>query len=182
MGNAIGDLEAAGANFREFTDSWFVFLTAFKSTYTTLEQGAKVSAQSRQWFGAKARERRGDELLQYLFQARNDEEHGLEAGAEPVPGRITVEVKIPDSLRLDLSYIQTAGGEARLPNGTAAKIHEHILPSIILAPVRDRDRSTIYRPPVSHLGAPLADKSPLGVAKIGFGYLVGMVKEAEVLK
>lgn len=65
------------ANHNDFADAWYLFLVAAKNVLTTLEQGAKSSAQSRQWFGAKKQERKDDPLLQYLFQARNDEEHGL---------------------------------------------------------------------------------------------------------
>lgn len=63
-------------------DDWQFFLVAFKGIYTVLEQGAKASAQSRQWFGAKKAQRKADPMLDYLFHARNDEEHGLENSAD----------------------------------------------------------------------------------------------------
>lgn len=177
---AIRELEAGG-DFDEFTDTWFTFLTAFKSTYTALEQGAKSSPQSRQWFGCKARERRGDELLQYLYQARNDEEHGLEEVAKAVPGRLMLEIKIPESLQIDLSNVQIAGDLARLPNGDSAKVIENIMPRVILVPVRDRERRE-YQPPQRHLGTELSDASPLAVAKLAQSYLQEMIREAEGLK
>lgn len=62
----------------EFTDTWYQFLVTYKNVYTALEQAAKGSAQSRQWFGGKKNERRDDPLLQYLFQARDADEHGIE--------------------------------------------------------------------------------------------------------
>jgi hypothetical protein len=177
---AIRELEE-GVSFEGFTDIWFTFLTAYKSIYTTLEQGAKSSPQSQQWFDAKASERRGDELLLYLYQARNDEEHGLEDVTKPVPGKVALEIKVPDSLQIDLSNVQFAGDRARLPNGDTAKVIENILPHIILVPVRDRKRKE-YHPPAVHLNAELQDASLLGVARLAYAYMERMVKEAEGLK
>ncbi|MEL7687903.1 hypothetical protein AAG596_08325, partial [Citromicrobium bathyomarinum] len=55
--NALDQLKAAASD-AEFEDAWFIFLTSWKGIYTTLEQGAKSSAQSRQWFGGKKAERK----------------------------------------------------------------------------------------------------------------------------
>lgn len=177
---AIRELEAGGT-FEAFTDTWFSFLTAYKSIYTALEQGAKLSAQSRQWFGSKSSERRRDQLLQYLYQARNDEEHGLENATKAVPGRATLEIVVPDSLQIDLSNVTFHGNTARLPNGDAAKVIENIPPHVILVSVQDRGRNE-YQPPTTHLGIPIQDASPLGVARLAQAYMERMVKEAEGLK
>ena len=175
--------EAGGwSTFEEFTDLWFTFLTSFKSTYTALEQGSKCSAQSRQWFGAKSSERRGDELLRYLYQARNDEEHGLDQGARAVPGRMTLKVTVPESLQIDLSTAHVENGIARMPGGQHADVVEQCSPHIALIPVRDRDKAKEYPVPTIHLGVPLTDRSPLNVANLAHAYLGTMVKEAEGLK
>lgn len=176
---AIRELDAGGT-FEAFTDAWFSFLTAYKSIYTALEQGAKVSPQSRQWFGSKSSERRADELLQYLYQARNDEEHGLENATKAVPGRATLEIVVPDSLQIDLSNVVFDGNTARLPNGDMAKVIENIPPHVILIPVQDRGRNE-YRPPTAHLGKSIQDASPLGVARLAQSYMVRMAYEAEQL-
>jgi hypothetical protein len=65
-----------------FEANWTDFLIASHTVYTSLEQGAKDNATSRQWFGSKKRERREDPLLQYVHQARNADEHGLERSYE----------------------------------------------------------------------------------------------------
>jgi hypothetical protein len=69
------------ADFDAFSEQWYIFLHAAKGVYITIEQGAKASAQSRQWFGRKNNERKSDPLLRYISEARNDDEHGI---AEPV--------------------------------------------------------------------------------------------------
>ncbi|MEQ1883291.1 MAG: hypothetical protein ABL878_20240, partial [Burkholderiales bacterium] len=68
-------------DFDAFSEQWYVFLHAAKGVYTTLEQGAKTSAQSRQWFAGKNAARKNDSLLRYVSEARNDDEHGIE---EPI--------------------------------------------------------------------------------------------------
>lgn len=67
-------------------DHWVEFLVAWKGTYNHIEQAAKSTPQERQWFGRVARERRQDPLLNYVFEARNDEEHGLDRSAKPHGG------------------------------------------------------------------------------------------------
>lgn len=183
MRKAVANIAADGgwSTFEDFTDLWFTFLTAFKSTYTALEQGSKVSPQTMQWFGAKARQRRGDELLQYLYQARNDEEHGLDQGTRAVPGRMTLQVTVPESLQIDLSNVQAANGMTRLPDGQLATVIEQQSPHIALVPVRDRDKAKAHPVPTRHLGEPIKDQSPLNIAKLALAYLTGMVKEVEGL-
>lgn len=183
MRKAVADMAAGGglSTFEDFTDLWFTFLTAFKSTYTALEQGSKISPQSRQWFGAKSTLRRGDELLQYLYQARNDEEHGLDQGTKAVPGRMTLQLTVPDSLQIDLSNVQVDNGMARLPDGQLAKVIEQQSPHIALVPVCDRDKSKTHPVPTRHLGLPVEDQSPLNIAQHALAYLAGMVKEIEGL-
>jgi hypothetical protein len=67
---------------REMAEDWVVFLLAWKAVYTTLETGSKASAQSRQWFGSIKAERKMEPMLDYLFHARNDDEHGLDKSAQ----------------------------------------------------------------------------------------------------
>jgi len=40
-------------------------------------QGAKGYGRSEAWFGRKKKERRDDDLLKYMWQARNSDEHGI---------------------------------------------------------------------------------------------------------
>jgi hypothetical protein len=79
----------------EFCDTWYQFLVTYKNVYTALDQGSKASPQSRQWFGAKKNERRDDPLLQYLFQARDADEHGIESVTQFVPGSLAIGVAKP---------------------------------------------------------------------------------------
>jgi len=166
--------------YNEFTDVWYTFLTAAKGIYTTLEQGAKTSPQSRQWFGAKARERRSDGLLQYVYQARDDEEHGIEPGSELVPGYTAIGKTAPgfsSKIRVDTG----SRGEMHVASldGKPVLI-EQVFPHVQLITVRGRD-GKLYLPPEGHLGQPLEDKSPGSVAQLTIAYLIALLEEAKRL-
>ena len=178
---AVGDLEAC-RDYETFTQIWFTFLNASKSVYTVLEQGAKASARSRQWFGAKAEERRRDPLLQYVYQARNNEEHGLLSSSEHVPGSLAIGVNKPGfSAQIRFDTDASKGLVATSLDGKPVLI-EQTLPHVKLIRVHGRDAAReIYDPPEMHGGLKIADTSPLGVAKLMVTYLAAMVSEAALL-
>lgn len=164
----------------QFHETWFAFLTAAKSIYTALETGSKISSpQSRQWFGGKQRERREDALLQYVYQARNDEEHGLDTQAEMSPGYFGIRVKrgystsIVGSMKDGVFTFASTDGKPML----LETMPEHIS----LKAVTGRG-GEIFRPPNTHLGQRIDfGFMPLPVAEKAIAYLASMVAEAEQL-
>ncbi len=194
---AIHDLEES-KTFTEFNDVWYNFLCAFKNVYTVLEQGAKASPQSRQWFGEKQKERRADDLLQYVYEARNDDEHGLGASLEFKPEMHEIGIAAPGYSK----SIVLNGGPFKnvvLSGGVAAASFEGMPPpkgiqitsldgkpvlnrytpaTVILVNVNARG-NRVLSPPNSHLGNQLADTSPLGVARQAIIYLESLVADAE---
>jgi hypothetical protein len=178
-------------DFERFSDEWFIFLTAWKSVYTTLEQGAKVSPQSRQWFGGKKTERRDDPLLNYLFQARNDEEHGLSPGLRA--GAIDVMFGLPDGglpvpegtpdAEITVTAQQVGGMmvvRATRSDGGPIEVRNSRGPHIRLEDATTRDGKKAYAP-IGHKGKRLDDYTPRGVARVGLDYLTALVREAEAL-
>ncbi|MDR6288624.1 hypothetical protein E9232_001131 [Inquilinus ginsengisoli] len=180
---AIKELEECN-NFESFCDIWFTFLTSAKGIYTVLEQGAKISPQSRQWFGAKSAERRNDELLQYVYQARNDDEHGIEPISKEVPGRLSVGVRkegYSDSIIFNANLERGVGKiEMRSLDGKPILI-EQTFPHIALITVRGRGKD-LYDPPKYHKGKILTDISPSNIAKIALSYLSELVESASMLR
>lgn len=176
---ALADLQTA-SDPEEFADHWFVFLTSWKAVYTVLEQGAKTSPQSRQWFGAKKAIRRADPLLQYLFEARNDEVHGLTQSVAHTTAHRTLmrTTREVSSFRIVHSY----NGHVRLigPDGEdCAEIVQQLPPGPELKPVIARGGIT-YRPPTQHLGQDV-DVSVIGIATAALKYVDELVDEAEKL-
>jgi hypothetical protein len=178
---AAGDLHAC-KDYRTFVDTWYTFITASKNIWTVLEQGAKDNAQCRQWFGTKANYRRADELLQYLFEARNDDEHGLDAITEHVPGTLKVGVNKPGFSNAMHIKNLVIDGEGQISFETESLDGKPILveqtPSYArLAQIRPRGRPPMH-PPTSHLGTALSDNSPVAVADTAVVYLEALVAEA----
>lgn len=197
---ALSDLEASTSH-RDFSDHWYTFLTAFKNIYTVLEQGAKSSPQSRQWFGSKATFRRGDPLLQYVYQARNDDEHGLASSINLKPMQTEIGVSRPGFSQTQIlnggpfRNVEVSGGfgsNARFTGALPADLSVTSLDNkpvlikrtpatTILVDVSDRDRQTKYQPPTTHLGKPIADVYPLAVAELAAEYAEALLAEASKL-
>lgn len=176
---AIEDLRQC-QDFDTFNDIWYTFLAAFKNVYTVLEQGTKNSAQGRQWFGGRKHERRQDPLLQYLYQARNDNEHGINNVAEYVPGEVRGGVRKPGfSNSMRFSVIDGQITQLESLDGLPVLV-ERTLPHVKLVRVHDR-AGRPYDPPDQHRGQNLTDRSPLHVATLAVDYLGDFVAEAERL-
>lgn len=169
-------------DFETFTDLWYTFLTATKNIYTAIKNGSK-SAQDRQWFGAKDAERRNDELLQYLFQARDDDEHGLDMGAEHVRGSIGIGARregFATGVRINFLRIDGRGNAfANLESIDGLPIAiEQRPPHIALRPVTGRG-PVVYAPPTKHKGHEIDGRYPEPVARLALAYFEELVGEAE---
>ncbi len=174
---------AACQNHQDFSDQWYGFLVAAKNVYTSLEQGSKVSPPARQWYGGKKQERRDDPLLQYLFQARDDDEHGLEPVTEFDPGGIGIQVNKPgfsQGMLIERLTVMDDGEiqlKAKSLDGKPILI-EQTLPHTKLAVVTGRG-GVKYQPPTGHLGKALESGLPLPVAELAVQYLTRLISEAE---
>ena len=196
---ALAELKSS-RTFSDFSDSWYVVLTSSKNIYTVLEQGAKSSPQSMQWFGAKKQIRKSDPLLQYMFEARNDDEHGLGSAVQLKPELHEIGVAGPgysNAVRLDggpFSNVVIQGcGTAVAFEGGPPPPDLRITPldgkpvrvrrtpaTTTLIPIAARgDR--VYAPPTHHLGQRLQDASPVAVAELNIAYLESVLGEAEAI-
>lgn len=66
-----------GEGFPCFRKAWRYFLWHYVSGYSKLETGAQGDAQSKAWFDELVEFSKGDELLNYLHQARHLSDHRL---------------------------------------------------------------------------------------------------------
>jgi len=183
------------ASFQDTTDQWYMFLHAAKGIYTTLEQGAKATPQARQWFGKKNQERRSDELLRYISEARNDDEHGIESVTKLEKGHSLFGVAEKGFSQ----HVQDANGNVFIDCGVAIRVHEDveglivpklksldkmpiksekIPPRAVLVTVKDRSKN-IFNPPSVHLNRKIDGYDPLIVASLAFEYLARLLDEAE---
>jgi len=163
--------------FERLADHWSTFLIALNGVYAALEQGAKSSPQSRQWFGMKKNERRKDPLLQYLHQARNADEHGIAPVTKMTPLNVrhlsgdplTELIVEEDRLRIGVGKDQTA----------TVRVY---VPTFILTTVSDTRFGDSFEPPTHHMGKPVEHtKSPPSVGALALAYAEALVLEAEAI-
>lgn len=154
----------------DFSDNWYLFLVSWKGIYTILKAGALGNAKSQQWFGGMEKARKSDGLLQYLYEARNDEEHGLN----------TTVGFCPDMRQIGETFEEYAPGriELRQPPHPSVylEVREVLPPGPELKAVEARGNRT-YAPPFLHLGnfAPMA---PISVAILAADYAEKLIQEA----
>lgn len=170
-------------SYDDFSDNWYLFLVAAKNVLTMLEQGSKDTPQCRQWFGGIKERRRSDPLLQYLFQARDDDEHGIADVTKLEPSQLLIGKAAPGySNSISMSFTTDAYGRPTFHkleshDGLPVLIEEHGEHAVLM-PVTGRGGVT-YQPPAEHLGQPLPDKMPVTVGKAAVSWLASVVDEAE---
>ena len=165
-------MQHAGLNMATYESAWTYFLTAASGVYSKLEQGAKTNGKSQAWYGRVKHERRKDQLLSYLHHARNTEEHSLESSADQVG--ITMTPANP--------LVRIEGDTIYLPqNMKPGPIANFKAPYLRLLDVKDNLHGDVFKVPENHLGQKIVDNSPLGVAKLGLGYLETLVMAADLL-
>ena len=173
--------------FREYEIAWSQFLIEAARIYTKLEAGSKNSGVSKSWFGRMKNERRTDPLLRYIRYARNSDEHGLEDITRRTASGMIASFEPSDVVRVSLSARRTEGGsieikdmQLKTPGGGFTEV-ELIAPRIELMAAYDDRFHDSAAPPVNHLGRPIEDTSPLGVAELAIRFLERMIAEATQL-
>jgi hypothetical protein len=161
-------------DFAKIENAWAAFLVAAGRVYTKLEQGSKISAKSKAWWGKKLHERRTDPLLCYVWHARNADEHTLQQITE----RQDTSVKFVEPTEQDDGALHEAmKGETRpwVPLALTEIVWAHVKFLDVI------DRGVRYSAPQTHLGVEITDTSPANMAGMVLAYLEVMLKEADQL-
>jgi hypothetical protein len=168
-------------SFHEFLDEWSTILNACNNVFTKLEKGARMNAKSRQWMGGKKQFRKTDELLAYLHQARNADEHGLLDVAKHHEGAIGFGIR-PGYGSLHIKSLTMVNGQITVDTDQPEALQVNVTPpSTQLERVYD-DRSDRWYPvPSAHNGQPIADKSPDVIARLAIDYCAALIIECEAL-
>lgn len=160
----------SASSFQATALAWEDFIMAAGTFYSKLEQGSKTNGQSKAWFGRKKNERKTDQLLQYIHQARNAEEHGIAEITQVYGNKIELRSKGSFvTLRSDGKQwnVVNEHGDVGWPDAR-----------ITLVTVKDGRFGDSFDPPDQHLGRPVPDHSPLTVAEMSISYLEGVLEEA----
>jgi len=171
----------AGEDQEAFQIHWLDFLIQWKGAYTKVQQAAKDTPQELQWFGGVARERKADPLLRYLFEARNDGEHGINYSARHAgshfrfvtEGRELLIRKNDDGS----IYLRPDGTPEAYDDGKLVEVVEFRSAESCLLEVKEYDGKKIVPPPTMHLGHPMEPK-PHIAADLGLKWLKETISSA----
>jgi hypothetical protein len=168
------DAFRAAKDFAAAERAWRDFLLAMGGIYNKLEQGAKSSAKSAEWFDHKWEQRRDDDLLRYLNYARNTDEHGLEPVTERHPGGAPL--PFGHTARMSIQALD----ETMQPVGTpdAAYVSG---PALMLTRVYSERLKKFCDPPRLHRGQALTNPLTESVTAAALAYGALMIREAEEL-
>lgn len=184
---ALEQLQQA-AGLAEAQLAWSDLLSAASRIYSKLEQGSKINGKAKAWFGRRKSERKNDPLLSYIHHARNSDEHGIEEITANIPrGSSTIGFRQPyDPDKLE-------GKQIRIGSDTKGnvvvtdfdpeifEVISYARAALVLTRVTDTRYGDGFDPPRQHLGMPLDDVSPLGIAKLALPYLEQLTKEARAI-
>lgn len=172
----------ASDSYESFQSAWTDLLIHLNSVYSILEQGSRGNGKSEAWFGRKKNERRTDPLLQYVHQARNSDEHGIEPITKLEPGGIGIGVA-GESVHIERMTFDGRGNMNAIINPIDGKYPTVRIrgPRATLIPVKNAQFGDTFHPPTEHLGEKLTDTSPTAVARLAYSHHAKVIEEAENL-
>ncbi|WP_454886184.1 hypothetical protein [Sphingomonas oryzagri] len=180
--NEICALESDGKfDFMKFARLWSQYLSAWKGVYTVLEQGAKGSAESEAWFEAAKQARIADPILNYLYHARNADEHGLKRVVGFTTGTQVFELDQPATgfEKLQIERNRITGQFTASVDGSPIRMIASSGPGFALEPVHKRNGRQVGPPLYS--GDQYDFLTPRRAAEMGLEHIRNIIEAAAAL-
>jgi hypothetical protein len=153
------------AGWMQFVDSLEEFWARF------FDEGKTAFTSFQPWAGAIDAQRKADELLNYLYQARHQSQHGRIAMLWEEPklliapnfnGHIRGFKLFPDgTYEIDATPLQPT-----LPDATIT----HDPGNAILPIIKNKKHRQTFNPPIHFKGQPLQELTPISVAQLGLDF------------
>jgi hypothetical protein len=170
------ELARAAMSFDDFESAWEDFLTAINKVRSALWVGAEESLAGSQWQKSWKKTATEDPLLAYLREARNTQEHSVEAVTAHFPGGVLVEPG--GQLRIQIAQDPSRRLGFRLDpveSEGVIRVPSHAK----LVSVTDKS-GNIIDVPTEHLSVTLGDTSPIAVGAIAIKYYA-LIDQAKAL-
>ena len=159
----------------QFEEQWKEFLRRTERTWNKAHAHFGKSPKWNSWQRKVEQQRKSDELLLYLVQARGADEHTVNEISERQPGGIGINPAVGNSLFIERMEIRN-GQIVELRSPQAIRID--LLPAQIrLLPVTNRGRK--YEVPTSHLGSRIDPSNVIEIAKAAYSFYEKVLAEAE---
>lgn len=163
---AIERMEAA-TNL-EIEDEWKNFLGALERIWRKVERACQPQVNTFQpWQGEYARLRKKDQLLRYLKNARDVEDHTIYQTLKEMESESLITIGGPG----DAVYIKKLNidrGKIVEYDGSHPLTFTYKPERLELT--RVKNNSKWYNPPLNHLGKPINDQNPVAIAKLGLEF------------
>jgi hypothetical protein len=161
-------------SFEEFEESWREFLRRIDRVWNKAGAHFKRSPKWTGWAKKFIAMRTKDELLSYLMQARNADEHTVGEIAAKEPGEIAINAA-DTSRAMYIRKLEIQNGRMYLDADNAVVI---LVPDRAkLLPVTNRGKT--YAAPVKHLGSDIDPNNILDVAERGLRFYEKFLSDAE---
>jgi hypothetical protein len=159
--------------FQLFDQYWRSFLYSFTRIYNALKTGSRGDPKSEAWFGILVNKQRKDQLLSYIHQARNSEDHGIEEVTE----KVGIKVISTDPR----AVVGTDGVSVTIPEDMPVGVEfaQLVAPSVRLKDVEDKRYRTTFPVPEFHLDQRLSNNEPITIARLAVKYISEVIDEAE---
>lgn len=164
----------------EFEHAWGHFLDCLQLAFVRMHTEGKITFTSFQpWVCRYENERKNDPLLQYMYQARHQYQHGLVPIAWSAPHAVigrgfmghVKDIKIyPDG-----TY--AIDSQSMAPNGKEAAVEINPGEPVLVDIFNKKYNQTFVVPSV-HLGKPIANASPRAIAQMTLSYHENMIAAA----
>jgi hypothetical protein len=167
----------------DFDRSWSEFLSSLDAIYNCLGQSIGGNEKSRKWYSKLVSLRKEDELLCYLWHARNSDFHGLEAPAHFEGPQLRIggaaDVGFSRHMTINFSHDGEKQSISAIPNDGKPIFVEKSKPKMKLLSVLDR--GIVYNPPDSHLGNSLKGLSLIEIGELALIFFTEKMNEAHEL-
>jgi hypothetical protein len=169
--NAIKRMREA-ATHDAFAEAWRQFLDSIEKLWNKAERACQpVHQRFAPWQGKYTALRRSDELLRYVKQARDADNHSIQEILAPVHAGVVVKGPVT----ISSGKIHGSGEVEGLRTDRPIKIEKYEK----LMPVKVKNSGHWCDVPTQHLGKPLRDPNPLSVAELTLAFYRDFIFQIE---
>jgi hypothetical protein len=169
---ALDDMHQA-KTLEDYAISWRSFLDRIEKAWKKAERECQpFRNRFEPWQGKFAALRKSDELVRYLFQARNADQHTIQPTTVEMLGLLQLEIPPLGTVELQLDQEKQT-----LKIIGACTFSVKPCRSYLLLPIQNK--GVTYQPPTEHLGEKLPRNDSFFVAEKGLAFYDDFVAQAE---
>jgi len=159
-------------SFEEFEEHWKTYLFCIEKVWNKIERSCMEFGDFQPWQGQYKKLRKKDELLQYIKQARDTDNHSIQDLSTLKKSRLNMTPLNKGSHTI--KHMVVVSGQLQHYEGDPMKVE--FTPATIKAN-RVKNNGRWYNPPRSHLGKRLGGKHPVEIAEHGIFFYTEFMRK-----